>query len=242
MLQDFLVYLKSKVGAIYVLGAQGQHGAQITEAWIKYREHNKAANYKRAIALWKKKTAQGEKDIWAFDCSGLGMYWLIKSKVFSGDKNANGMKGTCKKITRAALKKGDWVFRVTLGRAHHIGYVVDDALNVVECKGRDYGVVMGHVDKIRGYWNYFGRPKCFEKEIEAAAANKPGESLPILKTGDKGSAVEKLQKLLNAKGASLEADGVFGPKTLAAVIEYQKKNKLEIDGVVGPLTWGSLMG
>ena len=41
-------------------------------------------------------------------------------------------------------------------------------------------------------------------------------------------------------------DGIFGSKTKAAVIEFQKKGDGErysnIEGVVGPLTWGGILG
>ena len=67
-------------------------------------------------------------------------------KIYKSDMTANGMKGKCKLITKASLKKGDWVFRTyksgaKKGQAYHIGYVVDEALNVIEAKGRAYGVI-----------------------------------------------------------------------------------------------------
>lgn len=37
------------------------------------------------------------------------------------------------------------------------------------------------------------------------------------------------------------ADGIFGPLTQAAVINYQRANGLAPDGIVGPLTWENLM-
>ena len=58
--------------------------------------------------------------------------------------------------------------------------------------------------------------------------------------GSSGSDVKKLQEALNKNGYSLEVDGKFGPKTQAAVKDYQKKNGLKVDGVVGTKTWGSL--
>ena len=58
--------------------------------------------------------------------------------------------------------------------------------------------------------------------------------------GSKGSDVTELQKLLNQNGYSLDEDGNFGPKTQAAVKDYQQKNNLDVDGIVGNNTWGAL--
>lgn len=50
--------------------------------------------------------------------------------------------------------------------------------------------------------------------------------------------------MLNAQPPSslspLRVDGIFGPKTLARVKEFQKNNGLKVDGVVGPKTWAKL--
>ena len=59
--------------------------------------------------------------------------------------------------------------------------------------------------------------------------------------GSTGSAVNKLQSVLNEHGYDLAVDGIFGPKTQAAVRDYQKKNGLKLDGIVGKETWGSLL-
>lgn len=59
--------------------------------------------------------------------------------------------------------------------------------------------------------------------------------------GSTGSAVNKLQSVLNKHGYSLAVDGIFGVKTQAAVRDYQKKYGLKLDGIAGPETWGSLM-
>lgn len=65
--------------------------------------------------------------------------------------------------------------------------------------------------------------------------------LPTLARGRKSEAVEGLQVELNAGGAKLVVDGVFGSRTYAAVRLYQSKTKLARDGVVGRNTWGSLI-
>ena len=75
-LNEFISYLQEQVNnhSIYVWGAQGQTG--ITEDWIRKKETSKA-NGDRAVAYWKKQVNAGYgKTLRAFDCSGLGMYFL----------------------------------------------------------------------------------------------------------------------------------------------------------------------
>ncbi|MDR2889241.1 MAG: glycoside hydrolase family protein [Lachnospiraceae bacterium] len=57
-----------------------------------------------------------------------------------------------------------------------------------------------------------------------------------LTSGSKGNGVRWLQTELNRHGYNLSIDGDFGPKTLAAVRDYQENNDLVIDGIVGRLT------
>lgn len=66
--------------------------------------------------------------------------------------------------------------------------------------------------------------------------------MEVLKLGSKGSAVKKLQELLNKQGYGLIADGIFGEITDECVRDYQKKNNLTVDGIVGNKTWNSLTG
>ena len=59
--------------------------------------------------------------------------------------------------------------------------------------------------------------------------------------GDAGSTVELLQLALRRAGLLDEApDGVFGPRTHAAAVEFQRRSGLEADGIVGPRTWEAL--
>jgi peptidoglycan hydrolase-like protein with peptidoglycan-binding domain len=246
-LQEFIDYLEEqvKIGSIYVLGSQGQTGTQITESWIKYREHYVAYNYNRAIALWKERIKAGFTSLRAYDCSGLGIYWLYNLKrIFSGDLSANGMYGKCTPISRTSLKKGDWVFRKkTTGRKYHIGYIVDDELNVIESMGRSDGVVKRPLNASgTSYWNAYGRPNAFKSEIEANDAPAGYTRLlklvnPYMSGSDVLAVQTKLQELGYFKGS---LGGNFGPITQAAVIAFQKANKLEVDGIVGIKTWNAL--
>jgi N-acetylmuramidase/Putative peptidoglycan binding domain len=59
--------------------------------------------------------------------------------------------------------------------------------------------------------------------------------LPVLRMGDRGESVRKLQELLK-----IGADGDFGPGTKEAVIKFQKSKGLHADGVVGKNSWAAL--
>ena len=63
-----------------------------------------------------------------------------------------------------------------------------------------------------------------------------------LRFGSTGANVSELQSALNAKGASLAVDGKFGPRTLAAVKDFQASSGIAVDGVVGPETRGAMNG
>ena len=49
-----------------------------------------------------------------------------------------------------------------------------------------------------------------------------------------------LQQTLNSKGYNLAVDGLYGPKTKQAVMDYQRLNGLIVDGIVGAETLKSL--
>jgi peptidoglycan hydrolase-like protein with peptidoglycan-binding domain len=60
----------------------------------------------------------------------------------------------------------------------------------------------------------------------------------FLNPGSSGMAVRLLQEKLNKVGADpiLFVDGVYGPETKRAVIDFQRLNDLETDGIAGPVT------
>lgn len=66
----------------------------------------------------------------------------------------------------------------------------------------------------------------------------------LLMSGSTGPNVRLVQTLLNFLGAQppLDVDGIFGPKTRAAVIAFQTQSRLVADGKVGPLTGQALAG
>lgn len=63
----------------------------------------------------------------------------------------------------------------------------------------------------------------------------------ILKEGSTGQQVINLQYVLNRQGFySGSLDGIFGPKTKAAVVQFQRHHGLQGDGIVGTTTLKAL--
>ena len=134
-----------------------------------------------------------------------------------------------------------------------------DAVKTLQDKLNTLGYNSGNVDGIFGAKTY-AAVTAFQKTnslgvdgivgkltwaklYDATPVNvTPVTTQPMLRTGSRGDAVRKLQELLNAKGYTCgSVDGIFGSKTKAAVLAFQKANGLAADGIVGPLTWGKLV-
>ena len=64
---------------------------------------------------------------------------------------------------------------------------------------------------------------------------------PLTTEGDGGHPVRTLQHLLRAHGHQVAVDGIFGPRTAAAVRAFQQSRGLAADGDVGPLTWAAII-
>ncbi|GEL07648.1 NlpC/P60 family protein [Salisediminibacterium halotolerans] len=65
----------------------------------------------------------------------------------------------------------------------------------------------------------------------------------VLRSGDRGGAVSDLQSELNsATSHSLTVDGIYGPKTRAAVTAFQQSAGIGVDGIAGPNTYSAITG
>jgi lysozyme len=66
--------------------------------------------------------------------------------------------------------------------------------------------------------------------------------MDTLLSGSQGADVKRLQALLSQAGYPVTADGLFGPGTQAAVMQFQKDHNLTADGIAGPNTLAALNG
>lgn len=74
-----------------------------------------------------------------------------------------------------------------------------------------------------------------------------GQGAQLLKRGSRGSGVAQVQDLLASIGFALPrslsrsgADGIFGAETEAALKKFQQRHGLKADGLLGPKTLAAL--
>jgi Putative peptidoglycan binding domain len=118
--------------------------------------------------------------------------------------------------------------------------------------GSPYGQVQSGYTADQAVEYYNKRLAFHQAQDRGQNAPTQGESKPspsqgtgaladgVLKQGEKGEDVRKLQEALNKNGAKLEADGNFGPATKAAVESYQRSHSLGADGIAGAKTLAAL--
>lgn len=68
----------------------------------------------------------------------------------------------------------------------------------------------------------------------------PAPDKPVLVRGSHGARVVTLQKHLNKLGYHLRVDGDYGPRTEAAVRDFQARAGLGVDGDAGPITHAAI--
>lgn len=151
-------------------------------------------------------------------------------------------------------KVGDQIFfRDSSGSPCHTGLVYKvDSTYVYTIEGNtsstagvvaNGGCVAKKKYKLTSSYIYgYGRPKYDVEPKKTTTTTKKAYTgtFPVLPSrgylqeGDKGTQVIRLQRFLNWYGGyKLDVDGDFGSKTLAAVKDFQKKNKLDVDGLFG---------
>jgi hypothetical protein len=71
----------------------------------------------------------------------------------------------------------------------------------------------------------------YKASASGGSASSANEKIQVLRKGDFGRAVLRVQRKLHLRG-----DAVFGSSTHRAVKRFQRRKRLEVDGVVGPNT------
>ncbi len=264
---EFIAQMKKHLGDGYVYGSVGQI-CTIALLQKKQRQYGSAlgngyyqlnGDYtKGKCAIWLGK--------WVADCSGLIKGVRRDMTGVFRDVSAQGTYDQCWKtgtIGSMPLVPGCCVFKwySSKHRMGHVGMYIGDGF-VIESANVKVGVIK---TKLKG-WSHWGLLEWLTHDLPLEP-NSPGDAggdldypgdytgpkpgdppypgnlPPQVGLGSTGSAVKTLQTQLNAKGANpqLAVDGIFGPKTLEAVLKFQRANGLDDDGIVGPLTWTQLL-
>lgn len=177
MLNQFIEYLQEQLGQPYLWG--GQHTKLTPENYVSVigRTEGGRGGYPdgtsyadAVIDFCTDKFDEGAKVLYAYDCSGLGCYWLYNlTHLYKCDVNANTLMGRCE-LKEEPPRRGWWVFRLDGKRASHIGYMIDDEY-LIEAKGRKYGVVK---TKFRDKeWSCWGIPQVFADELSPEPEPQP---------------------------------------------------------------------
>lgn len=76
--------------------------------------------------------------------------------------------------------------------------------------------------------------------LTAQACARLNDSTPTLRYGDSNADVLRLQVILSKLGYDVPTTGLFGPRTVAEVTDYQRDRGLETTGAVDLATWQAL--
>lgn len=133
---DFLEYVESKVGCPYLWGGNGE---TLYDIVAKYASGKSQSDEKTVKMLGFMKD-HGIKDTQFFDCSGLGVKWLLDHDKIDYDMTAAGLYRKCTPITEKEVATGCWCFLKNSTGIYHIGYLVDDN-TVVHAFNQEKGVI-----------------------------------------------------------------------------------------------------
>ena len=229
---EFKSYLISNLGMMYVLGAQGNKFVDLLDK-ICAMEKNEIGLVNNVLTLLEKKLKAGVdiNTLLAYDCSGLGMYWLMLKGIFKSDMTAKDLYNSIPQKVESlnSVRAGDFVFTESLG---HVGYAIGDD-SVIEARGTSWGVVL--TDLYKREWTKIARPDWWIDVEKPILKRELYLTEPLMKGDD----VEDCQKLLIEKKYNPgKVDGIFGKATKIAVQNFQTDSKLNVNrlGVVGKKT------
>jgi hypothetical protein len=154
------------------------------------------------------------------DRDGIDAAWLAEQLRLLGAAGDARLTGGGYVIYNRRITRADWAgWSVYTGSNPHTAHV-----HVSFSRGAN------GFDDARG-WSFL------------SGGSQPASGRPTLQLGSKGDAVRELQRTLNAwypSMARLTIDGDFGTATKARVTYVQRRLGLEADGIVGPRTWAAL--
>lgn len=164
---------------------------------------------------------------------GQGTYAAVW-KYFTKGAYVGGAATTSLQKSADVVKQQTW-----LNRARKAGLTVDGlrgpkTIAAFKAYQKFLAKSYGYKGAIDGVWGK-GTQAAHQKYYNKVNAKKPATSS---KTGD--ATIRKVQQKLKTNyplyAGKLVVDGINGPKTIAAVKEFQRRSGLTVDGIAGPKT------
>jgi peptidoglycan hydrolase-like protein with peptidoglycan-binding domain len=120
--------------------------------------------------------------------------------------------------------------------------------DLLQMHGSEVGVPAGkrRAGRVSGARGHFQQSKSLTVDGVVGAQTWTAVILTV-RQGSSGDAVRGVQEefafrnLSGIPGTGLKIDGVFGPKTDAAVRGFQEALSIAVDGIVGAVTWRALV-
>lgn len=245
-LSDWCCYLESRVNIdLYVYGGNGELFVNQLPNLVSLEHTDKndsqtLNDVRRVLTLLQKRLFQ-QIDIYSIrgeDCSGLGVYYLMKKGILKNDTTANGLYQMTKhhEIPLDEVRAGDYLFEGNDVKKWHVGYAVSDKC-AVESQNHDVGVVRTVIKERK--WKYATRPDWYEDVTPVPEKPVLKRELYLTDPMMEGEDVKDCQQLLTDKKYNPgKIDGVFGKKTEIAVKNFQTDMELNVKrlGTVGKKT------
>lgn len=209
------------------------------KGWVVIRAKDPAKRAKIAQAM---KAACDNNNIGYDQSNRYGLFNAVKSKGFNPAAATEKTECDCSALVRvccryAGINVGDFNTSSELSVLKATGEF-DILTDSKYTKSSDYllaGDILVTASKGHTVVVITNGAKANQSSKPSTTTNgKPAVAKPTIKNGTKGDQAKLLQQDLNyVIGAGLSTDGVFGPKSVAALKNFQSRNKLTADGIYG---------
>ncbi len=233
---------KSMLGTPYFYGAKISEGP-LTED--KMQRMNKLYPTLVSADYIKKARAQGQVGKINVDCSG-----LIAGYRGKNIGSAQLYQQAYTRLPIGTIK--DYSAGVVLWKKGHVGIyagIINGTPICYEAKGIQYGTIMSKVsdtkwvcgltfsdisytyqNKVEGTWK---GTNPYKEPVTAVTNQEQAKLNGIITYTSSGEGVKWVQWELKESGSSISIDGICGPLTIAALIEFQQSCKIVPDGIAG---------
>jgi hypothetical protein len=159
--------------------------------------------------------------------------------AFSGFWLQDALKHKCVvPVAHAAQIPGAVILRVGIGAVGHV-VISDGKGGTVEAHSTARGVIADTLSGRR--WTHGVLAPGVNYEPGPAVKLETPLVYRLTSPRMTGETVREIQQRLQIKGYEPgTADGIYGPKTYSAVLEFQRRQGLLVDGEAGPLTLAAL--